>query len=78
MPKEEWKMLENPVKRKEKQGLHALNTADKINMASLSVQKICMNVEVKQTRILSFATQENTIKSQIESSRQLALIVCPT
>ena len=66
------------MKMKEKQGIHVLNTADKINMASLSVQRISMNVEVKQTKIISFATQKNTIKSQIKSARIFTLIVCPT
>ena len=64
--------------RKSKQGLHALNTAEKISIANLSVQQVRMNVEVKQTKLLSYAAQENSIKSQIESARQLALIVCPT
>ena len=61
----------------EKKGLHALNTADKINLASLSVQRIRMNVEVKQTKLLSYSTQEASIKSQINSAQKIALIVCP-
>ena len=38
------------IKRKGNQSLHALNTVDKINMASLYVQIMCMNIELKQTK----------------------------
>ena len=55
-----------------------MNTAEKISLANLSVQHMRMSVEVKQTKLLSYATQEQALKSQIESARQLALIVCPT
>ena len=37
-----------------------------------------MNVEVKQTRFLSYATQDSFLKSQIDSTHKLAVIVCPT
>ena len=37
-----------------------------------------MSVDIKQTKLLSYATQENALKSQIDSARQLALIICPT
>ena len=63
--------------RMEKRGLHALNTTDKINLATLSVQRIQMNVEVCQTKLLSYATQESSLKSQIDSAQKIALIVCP-
>ena len=63
--------------KKARSGLHYLNTADKINYASLTVQRRRMDVEVKQTKLLSFATQDNALKSQIDSARELAKIVCP-
>ena len=64
--------------RKEKRGLHALSTSNKINIAILSVQRVRMNVEVKQTKMLSYSTQDSSLKSQIDSAHKLALIVCPT
>ena len=36
-----------------------------------------MNVEVGQTKLLSYATQESSLKSQIDSAQKIALIVCP-
>ena len=64
--------------RKEKRGLHALSTSDKINLATLSVQRTCMNVEVKQTKLLTYSTQDASLKAQIDSAQKLALIICPT
>lgn len=42
--------------KKARSSLHFLNTSDKINYASLTVQRRRMDVEVKQTKLLSFAT----------------------
>ena len=56
--------------RKENRGLHALNTTNKITIATLSVQQICMNVEVKQTKLLSYATQGSSLKSQIDAAQK--------
>ena len=64
--------------RKEKRGLHALSTSDKINLATLSVQRTRMNVEVKQTKLLTYSTQDASLKAQIDSAQKLALIICPT
>ena len=62
--------------RMEKRGLHALNTTDKINLATLSVQQIQMNVEVCQTKLLLYATQESILKSQIDTAQKVDLIFC--
>ena len=62
---------------KEKIGLHSLNTFEKISVATLTLQKACMKVEINQTKLLSLATQENSIKSCIELARHLALLACP-
>jgi len=64
--------------RKEKRGLHALSTSDKINLATLSVQRTRMNAEVKQTKLLTYSTQDASLKAQIDSAQKLALIICPT
>ena len=64
--------------RKEKRGLHALSTSDKINLATLSVQRTRMNVEVKKTKLLTYSTQDASLKAQIDSAQKLALIICPT
>ena len=48
--------------------MSSFNTTEKINMASLSVQQMRMNVEIKQTKLLSFATQDASIQSQIDSA----------
>ena len=63
--------------KKAKIGLQHMNTSEKISMAKLSVQRMRMSIEMKQTKLLSFATQEHALMSQIDSARQLALIVCP-
>ena len=65
-------------KIKGKRGSHALNTSDKINIMTLSVQRISMDVEVKQIIVLSHASQDSSLKSQIDSTHKLAVIVCPT
>ena len=36
-----------------------------------------MTVEVKQTKCLSYATQDSSLKSQIDAAQKIALIVCP-
>ena len=54
-------------KIKGKRGSHALNTSDKINIMTLSVQRISMDVEVKQIIVLSHASQDSSLKSQIDS-----------
>ena len=64
--------------RKEKRGLHALSISDKINLATLSVQRTRMNVEVKQTKLLTYSTQDASLQAQIDSAQKLALIICPT
>lgn len=62
--------------RKENRGLHTLNTTNKINIVTLSVQKICMNFDLNQTKILSNTTQDSSLKSQINATQKIALIVC--
>ena len=37
-----------------------------------------MNVEVKQTKLLTYSTQDASLKAQIDSAQKLALIICPT
>ena len=64
--------------RKEKRGLHALSISDKINLATLSVQRTLMNVEVKQTKLLTYSIQDASLQAQIDSAQKLALIICPT
>ena len=51
--------------------------AEKIGFATLSVQQARMKVEFKQTKLLSLSTQDYSLRSQIESARQLALLACP-
>lgn len=61
----------------EKKGLHTLNTAEKIVLATLSVQQAPMKVESKQTKLLSLSTQDFSLKSQLKSARHLAMLACP-
>lgn len=64
--------------QKEKDGLHNFNISQKISYATLSVQQARMKEEKKQTKILSFSIQDVVYKSQIESSRQVAMVASPT
>ena len=52
-------------------------TVDKFSYASFIVQQRRMDVEVKQTKLLSFVTQDNALKSQTDSAQEFAKIICP-
>ena len=54
-----------------------MNTTEKIGLATLSVQQARMKVEFKQTKLLSLSTQDYSLKSQIDSARQLSVLACP-
>ena len=64
--------------KKEQSGLHHMNILQKLSYATLSVQQERMKEERKQTKILSYATQEVVLQSQFISAQKLAMIACPT
>ena len=37
-----------------------------------------MNVEVKQTKLLSYSTQDSSLKAKNDSAHKMEFIVCPT
>ncbi len=54
-----------------------LNLQEMMGVRQLSLQSARMKEEQRQTAILEYTTQDYAIKSQFDSTRQLALIACP-